>query len=222
MRSGACVVIVAALCGASALGAAAQDKFVTFEVLYEKAVLLPGETQTITVRTTLTPGVGEEVMLTTPPFEGQIGNVIGLAGFNFGLIDLGGGGSGAFSDWHVLDPWGGPIVKPQHGTPDGLGNILAISGGQFGPPIQTYIEQEPALVWQVEWTPDEGFSGEVEFTTAVTPGKQAVVWLKGDFYQFWADDDWPTVHQVSSFFVVPAPAGMLVLIVAGAALRRRR
>ena len=205
---------------ALAVPATAQDKLVTFDVVFEKAVLLPGETQTITVLARIEPGIGEKVVVTTPPFDGKTGTVAGLAFAPFWLVNGGNGEHGAFSNPHTLEPW---IDEGHNGVPDGLGNVLGIRASQWVFPWgdKIYKKQDPAVLWSADWTPDEGFAGEVSFTTGLTPGLRARVWVEG-LFQFWWPDKWPTAHEAGSFVVIPAPAGALALVMAGAAVRRRR
>ncbi len=222
--------------------ASAQPYTVTFDIVYEKVVLLPGESQTISVVSSTSIKAGTEYTIQNtafPALNGTKGVLRGLAFAYFDVANIDNGEHGDFTAFGVLDPWNFQGFKYVPGTLDGLGGVANIQAGQFqqlqipDPPYAIPYElQEPAMLWQGTWTPKPGFFGEVAFTTETSDigqGKSPAVMADTPLKQFWVADHWIAEYKPASFQVVPAPGGSAAMVsivllsgVASGARRRKR
>jgi hypothetical protein len=223
-----------ALAAAAANGQTTTAASVAFGLTWDdngnhNGVLEQGESAVLRLTVTMSPGVG-----TVIPFTGGQGGPTGtLRGVAAGFFDLQGAGGtqGTFN----LDPSLGYGVDPTwdlvgpsgYGTPDGMG-LLNIGFGQFPPGSAEVITTNPIVnVWSTMWTPASYSGRAVTFRPALATGGEsgasAVVirWgpLNGNI-QFATS---LSTFGVVNIPMVPAPAGVaLLLCLGGAGSARRR
>lgn len=231
--------IVLAMCGILPVIAFAQPQYtIDLKLMLAKEVVGPGESQTLTLVANTSLKAGTPYIIqncVVPGFNGKPGIVKGVGAVAVDVVNVLAGEQGLFSNMQTLDSWN-PLKSLAVGTPDGAGGLSLIEAAQFellqipDPPYGIpYQLQEPAVLWQAQWTPLPSFSGKVEFTTDIPDiyqGKVPSIFVQTPTYQFWLHDRWTPVHHSSSFMVVPAPsigaAAGAILIVGVAAGRRRR
>ncbi len=191
---------------------ARAQETMTFHVVYDSAVIGPGQVQGVSVWATLNPGIGQLATWNTPPGTGQLLVVSSFADARFDLRNVAGGETGTFSGLSVNPAFGTQSGNP--GTPDGLGNVLGIYAVQFGP----VYSANPSLLWNATWAPNTYEPRTVTFDTmTLVPPR---VWLELNLGH--ALDEWVAVNVPSSFEVVPAPATFGLLALAGLRCARRR
>ncbi len=228
------VLVLAATTLKAAGVASAQPYTVTFDIVYEQAVLRPGESQLISVFTSTSIKAGTEYTIQNcafPTLNGTKGILRGSSNALFDIVNLNNGEHGKFTDFAVPFPWNAQGINNVPGTLDGLGGVFNIQASQFqqlqipDPPYAIPYElQEPALMWQGTWTPEPGFYGEVAFTTEtsdVGQGKSPSVFVDSPAVQYWIGDRWTAVYKPDSFLVVPGP-GVGTVGFAGFVVGQRR
>lgn len=145
-------LIAATLLAGLATSASAQTGTATYSIAFGSAggtnniALLPGQSTSVFINVSFTPGVGQ-------PYQG--GTVAGLSDGGFS-ISSSGANPGLWSGLTLPNPWGaqavgGVGVNP--GTPSGTGGVNGVIWGYgflFGLPHP--FPQNPATVWQGVYT----------------------------------------------------------------------
>jgi hypothetical protein len=145
--------------------------------------------------------------------------------FGASIFDtLGGRGAdaGHIVSWNVLEHFADATGDLT--TTDGV-SLFGTTAMQFdiqGP----FSADNPVAIFEFEWAPDVLGSYVVEYETFsyldVDQHHDVVVLIAKEPFEFINPEEWPVTEAHISFQVVPAPGGMVVLVLAGAWMRRLR
>ncbi|UYV13808.1 MAG: hypothetical protein NCW75_05860 [Phycisphaera sp.] len=192
---------IAAIVSAAGLATA---QTVDINILVDEPVLAPGDSTTVML----------EVAFTTADYA-----VAGVATDLLADTLPGSDISGAWSDWQLVAPMSGPGTTA--GLPDGLGSFTGILAGQLNfPPAGIYSDpSNPIAFWQATFTaPLDSGGFRVDLTTDTS---RLDMYPSRDSSLSESRLDL-VVEGEASLFLVPAPAGALVLGLGLAPFGRRR
>jgi MYXO-CTERM domain-containing protein len=209
---------VLAVAGLAAI-ANAQDTSISYSIVWDKASINPGETNTGKVIATVTPGFGATIKWTTPPGKGQNGILKAFASSIFDTVNLLNGEQGTLA-WTV--PTALNLANIQ-GNLNG-GGIVGTNAGQVAPPINPNPNVDnPITILNLTWTGNAGFSGNVSYNVKATSGKMFLD-ISTTPTPTWVGHNATKLESAAAgnFTVVPAPASMALLGLGGLVAARRR
>lgn len=209
---------VLAVAGLAAV-AQAQDTTMTYSIVWDKASINPGETNTGKVVVEIKPGIGSTILWTTAPGKGQAGILKAFASSIFDTLSVLNGNQGTLA-WTVPAALG---VAGIPGTSNGAGGITGTNAGQVAPPLNpTPVLDNPITVLNISWTGNAGFSGDVNYGIKSSSGKMFLDISTGGNPIWVGHNATSRVDGQGGFTVVPAPASMALLGLGGLVAARRR
>jgi hypothetical protein len=188
----------------------------TFSVVWDKAVIAHGETNTGKVMATIGPGIGTITAWNTLPGKGQTGIIEAFASAIFHFKGMENGLNGTFS-------WTIPVefnFSSLPGVPWPTGGAMGVNAGQFGPP--TYPNpnvKQTVTILEFAWHEVAGGGPyNVLFEAEATSAK---VYLDVGLNS-WVGENAVKLNGEGGFSVIPAASTAWPVVAGLAVLARRR